>query len=229
MPQRAWIISGCTVAALLIVAAAGYYWLGKDRGSEPSPETAMATPSTTPKVEPSTLPPQQNLEQMLKSLQQEAAKASGRGEPVETTLTVTEEQANSEIAPRLLETEIPEELPVELEAVHFDFQPEAVLTELAVTAYGITVSADITAQVNIVDGKPEIEVTDIGFGWMPLPEAAKDQLTDLITTKMADLQEDALDREMAAVIGDADWSITYLSIQEEQATVTLLIQPETTE
>lgn len=223
MPQRTWIIIGCAVA-LLVLTAAGLRWLIQGRDSGPPSETP---PSTTLLTKPSDQSPPPSLDELIAGLQQDVAAAGATGQPIEATLTITEAEANSVVAPRLLKMELPADLPLEPENLHFDFQPGTVLTKVTGTAYGIPVTAEIAAQVNIVEGRPKIAVTDVELGWLPLPQSVKDELAGLITARVAEIQNEVIDQEMATIVGEADWSITSLTIQEEKATVTLLIVPET--
>jgi hypothetical protein len=229
------IAIGAIVALLLVAGAAGYYFLTllspADVTPESTPPTTQPSPVTAQPSQPPAQPPPSDeppasFEEKIQGFIEELQEASTAGESTEITLVITEDEANSNIAPLLAQVEIPEDIPLEVESIHIDFQPGIVATELRGTTYGITLTIQVEARVHIEDGKPRVEVVDINLGWLPLPQLVKDQITGLITQKIEELQTEALNQAIAA-IGDVDWEVTRVDIQETQVTVSLLIKPKT--
>ena len=209
-----------TAVILLAVSAVGYYffiWLPRANStSENIPPAAQPSPSPAQPSPPATQPPP-SFEQKIENFMKEVEDARTAGESREVTLVITEDEANSEIAPRLAEIELPEDIPLEVESVHVDFQPDLVVTTLKGAAYGITLNIEVEAKVNVQAGKPKVEVVDIKFGWLPLPGGVKDQITGLITQKIEDLPTTALSEGTAAL--GVEWEVTKVDIQENQVTV----------
>ena len=226
------VVIGATIASLLIVGAVSYYfliWLPRATPESTPPATQSPPPTTQPP--PTTEPPPAtqsppSFEQKMENFLKEVEDAHNTGESRKISLVITEDEANSEIAPRLAQVELPEDIPLEVESVHIDFQPDLAVTTLKGTAYGIALTVEVKAQVSIQDGEPKVEVIDVDFGWLPLPEVVKDQITSLLTQKIEDLQTTALNEAITAY-GDMDWEVTEVNIQETQVAITLIVRPKT--
>jgi len=212
---------------LLLTIAVGYYFLTHPSQVELAPEVTPPTKQLAPEVTPPTTQPPPSFEQKIENFRKEVEDACIAGESKEVALVITKDEANSKIAPLLARVEIPEDIPLEIESIHIDFKPDTVITALKVATYGITLTIEVEAQINIRDGKPEVEIVDIDFGWIPLPKLIEDQITGLLTQKIEDLQTRTLNEGITA-IGDVDWEVTEVNIQERQSTVTLVIKPKTT-
>ena len=179
------------VAALFILSGAGYFLLSNPPPAEPP---QPSTPPTEPPAPPreSKPPPGQpplTFEQRMESLGEAIADVCATGESQEVTLVFTEAEANNRAAEFLATAEIPMDLPLEIESVYIDFQSDNnVLTETRSVIYDrFEVTIKVITQVSIEEGKPQIEVTKVSFGVVPLPQLLKDRIVGLITQQIDDL------------------------------------------
>lgn len=94
------------------------------------------------------------------------------------SVTLTQEELNSKINEELKTLELPDGLTVN------DINVNVVDGELLLSAdvkYSVlSGSAGLAAKVEIVNGSPEIVVTDVDMGKLPIPQTLKDQLKNLI-------------------------------------------------
>ena len=146
-------------------------------------------------------------------------------ESKEVTLVFTEAEANEQAAKMLAQTEMPQDIPLEINSVHIDFQADNnVETEAGSKAYGLKFTIKVKIQVGIDEGKPVIEVRDVNFGFVPLPKPVKNKITELIPEKI-----DALLAQMTAAetdcIGKVDLEFTDINIQQDTATITVIVKP----
>ena len=226
------IIIISVVVGLLIFAGVEYFVINK-------PPPAVEKPVVTSEVSPpatQSAPPEKSAaitaakpaspEQNLASLREAVAEAIAGGESKEVTLVITEAEANGQVASLLTQAAVPEDFPLELKGVQIDFQTgNNVLTEIETTTMGITVKIKVKSQVSIKEDKPAVDVTEINFGFIPLPGALKDQLSDFIRQKI----EELLDQSTTAALApgqEVDIIYKDIDIHEEKATVTVLIRPE---
>ncbi len=230
------IIIITVVAALFSLAGAGYFLLSNPSQTElpqPStPPTEPPQPSTSPTEPPappreSKPPPGQpplTFEQKMESLREAIADVCATGESQEVTLVFTEAEANNQAAELLATAEIPMDIPLEIESVYIDFQSDNnVLTETRSVIYDrFEVTIKVITQVSIEEGKPQIEVTKVSFGVVPLPQLLKDQIVGLITQQIDDLLSQLTSPEIDCN-GKVDLEFKDISIQEEKLTVTVLI------
>ena len=226
--KRSEIIIITAVAVLFISASVGYFLLS----SPPLPESpALGATSTEPptppreNIPPSGQPPL-SFEQKLESLREAIADVCATGESREVTLVFTETEANDQAAKRLAQTEIPEDIPLEVSSVHIDFQTDNnLLTEAKTVAYGlIKFTIKVKAQVSIEAGKPRVDVTKVSFGFVPLPELLKDRITGLITQQIDDLLSQITGAQLGCN-GKVALEFVDIATQESTATVTVIIKP----
>ena len=183
--------------------------------SEPGTPAVSSTASLT-----ATAPT--SLEQNYANLQEAVAEVIASGESKEVTLVITEAEANEQAATLLTQATMPEDIPLELKGVQIDFQTgNNVLTEIEAIIYGFTGKIKVKSHVGIEEGRPAVEVTDVS---VPLP-GVKDKIAGLIEQKT----EDLLDQLTTAALGpDQDVDLEYkdINIQEEEATITVIIKPK---
>jgi len=217
------ILIGTGVAVLLILAGVSYPVLSNSSPAEPPPQ--IITSPKPPAPPPKSNPPPLSFEQKIENLKKIIADVCATGESKEITLVFTETEANNQAAKLVAQAEIPEDIPLDIESVHIDFQPDNnVLTEARSVIYNrFKVTIKIKAMVDIEEGKPEVEVTSISFGFVPLPKPLKDKISDFITQKIDSLQSLA-EAELGGN-GKIDLEFRNIKIQDSKVTITLLIKP----
>ena len=227
--KRLLVIISITAAALLILAGAGYLVLSNLFPPEPpSPGATQATPPPPPK-ESKPPPPKQpapGLEEKVENFMQAIADVSATGKSKEVTLVFTEAEVNDQAAKLLTQVEIPGDIPLEVKGVHIDFQTDNnLVTEAETVTYGFPVTIKVKTKVGIKEGKPDVEITDVSFGFIPLPETIKDRIVALITQKIDDLLVQLTESGIGGT-GKVDLEFTEISIQQEELTITAIIKPK---
>ncbi len=217
MKRRIIIITGAVVALLIIVAGSDYFIFSKPSPTEPPP---------APPSESKPPPPPPTLEQKIEGLTEAVIDVARTGESQEVIVIFTEVEANDKGAELLTQAEIPADIPLEIKDVHIDFKTDnKVFIDIdTVISAGISleVTIKVQTQVSIKEGKPAVEVTDVNFGFIPLPKAIKERITDLIQQQTEGIFDQMTRSELGA---DIDLKFKDINIQEEEATITLLIKP----
>jgi len=226
MKSRPILISTIVVVVLLILAGVSYPVLSNPSSPEPPPQVATSPKPSTPP--PKSKPPTENplsFEQKIEKLKKAIADVCATGESKEVTLVFTETEANNQAAKLVAQVKIPEDIPLEIESVHIDFQPDNnVLTEARSAIYNkLKVTIKVKAIVGIEESKPEVEVTSISFGFVPLPKPLKDKISDFITQKI-DAAQSLAEAELGGG-GKIDLEFRNIKIQESKVTITVLIKP----
>jgi len=222
-------------SVLLTLAAVNYFDFGRPTTTESPPvESPAPSQEVKPADEPLALPPEnkppteappETLEENIESLMEAIAAVCADGEAREVTLVLSEKEANAQASELIVQTEVPEDIPLEIKDIYIDFQPgNSVLTEIDAVALGsLQATVKVKSQVDIIEGKPAVAVTEINFGFIPLSGALKDRIAGLVREKIEDLLNQltetglVCDREIGLVYQDID-------IQEEEAAITVLIQ-----
>lgn len=162
----------------------------------------------------------------MDSPQQAIADVCQSGESQKVTLVFTEAEANEQAAILLAQTEIPEDIPLEIESVHIDFQADNnVETEVKSVIYGIKATIKVKAQVSIKEGRPEVEITEVNLGFMPLPKPLKDKIIELVSQKIDALLNQLTETEIGCE-GKVDLEFTNIDIQENQVTISIIVKPK---
>ncbi len=165
------IIISTVAVVLLISAGVAYPVLSNPSPTEPPPQVIAITEQPAPPREskpspeqpvppgeskpPSEQPPL-TFEQKVEYLKKAIDAVCATGESKEVTIVFSETEANNQAAKLLAQAEIPEDIPLEIEGVHIDFQSDNnVLTEARSVIYNRNkVTIKIKTQVGIVEGKP---------------------------------------------------------------------------
>ena len=223
------------VALIFVLAGAGYIILARpfSTGAPPSeapPVGALHSQNTTPTKPPpppkeSTMPAEPQApspEDKTEALWQAIADVSTTGESQELILVFTEAEVNEQAAKMLFQVEIPEDIPLEIEDVHIDLKPNNnLLTEAQTTILGLGVKLKASSQVSISEGKPDVTITDVSFGFIPIPGTVKDKIVAFITQKTDDVLVQLT--ESAAGSG-IDAELKDINMEEEKVTITVLIE-----
>ncbi len=208
----------------LVLAGVVYILIGNPFSSAPTPEeTAPPAPVTEPPPPPG--PPAPAIEEKVADFEQAVADVSATGESKEVTLVFTEAEVNQQAATVLTQVQIPEDIPVTVKGVYVDLQRDNnILTEVETVTYGVKVTIKVKTRVGISDGQPDVEVTDVNFGIVPLPETIKDSITDLIVQQLDTLMVQ-LTGEATGGDGKVELEFKEINIQEEEITITVIIKP----
>jgi len=211
------------IAAVLVLAGVGYLIFSNPFAKEPpSPDTTLTKPPPRESVSPPE-PPAPGFEEKVTDFMQVVANVSASGESQEVTLVFTEAEVNEQAAKLLTQVEIPEDIPLEVNSVSIDLQPDNnLLTEAETTILGLGVTLKAGSQVSIRDGKPEVTITDVSFGFIPLPGVVKDKIVAFITQKTDDLLVQLTEATIGA--DGIDLEFKEVNTQEDKVTITVLIK-----
>ncbi len=218
-----------TLAVLLVLSGTGYLLAtGDSSPPEPPPPSAppVQQPASVPQNKPPPKPPPPSFEEKMETLKQTIADVYDTGEAKEITLVFTEAEANTQAAKRLAQTELPEDIPLEIDSVHIDFQTaNNVETEVRVS-YGFKFTIKVKAQVDVKEGRLEIKVTEVNFGFVPLLKPIKDRIMELITEKIN--FNDSLVRLIEVETGSkgkVDLEFTNITIHPNKIAITIIVKP----
>ena len=223
------VIISITIAGLLVLAGASYFLGYFNFNIPPPPEPPpQGTPAEPPPPRESELPTRQpapGVKEKIESLGQAIADVSTTGESKEVTLVFTEAEINEQASILLAQIEMPEDIRLEVKSVHIDLQTDnKLVTEVETVAYGFEVTIKVKAQVGIKEGKPGVEITDINFGFIPLPGTVKDRITALITQNTDDLLVYLTESEIGG--GKVDFEFKDINIQQKEITIAIIIKPK---
>lgn len=221
------VIAISVIAGVLILIGVGYLLLHSLAPAEPPPpETPpMEQPAPPGESKPTLEPPALNLEQQVEELKTAIAEVCATGESKEVTLVITETEVNDLAAGLLARSAVPEDIPLEVKSVRIDFEGDNILaTEIESVAYGFEVTARVRAKVGVANGQPEVQITDINFGFIPLPQSAKDSIAAYIRQEidrfLSQLTETAI-----RCNGTVDMEFKDISVQQTEMMVTVIIRP----
>lgn len=216
------IIISIAVAVLLISAGVGYSFLSKSSPAKPPQVTTpVQQPAPPPQVKPPTEQPAPSFEQKIENLKKVIADVRTTGESKEVTMVFSETEANNQAAKLVAQTKIPKDIPLKIESIHIDFQSNnKVLTEAQSVIYDrfkVTIKAE--TQANIKKGRLDLEVTNISFGFVPLPNPLKDRIVELGRQKIDALQSQFAKDE------NIDLEFTNINIEGSKVTIKVIIKP----
>jgi hypothetical protein len=218
------IIGGIVVLSL--ITAGIFYVIGHDAAiTEAPPPTTPASGQPAPVEEPtSPSPDEAPIETGIDGLNNIVAEVYATGESREVVIVITETEANNKAAELLPTIEIPADIPLEIEGIHLDLQPDnLVLVEAQGTLFGrLKTTIRATAQVSIVKGKPRVEITQISFGFVPVPQALKDKMVSLITEKLDDFVAQLITAGNSNG-GEVSLELRDIIIRDDDLTVTAVI------
>ena len=229
------VIISITVAALLIIAGAGYFIFGNlsppepptpsPAAAEPPPPPSESAPPEPPAPVKESEPPAPSFEEKIEDFIKAMADVSASGESKEVTLVLTEAEVNQQAAMVLAQAEIPEDIPLEIKSVHLDLQADNnLVNEVETVTYGFEVTIKVKTKVGIKEGKPDVEITDVSFGFIPLPAAVKDKIVDFLKQKIDDSLVQLTETGIGGN-GKVDLEFKDINVQEEEMTITVIIKP----
>jgi len=229
-----------SIISMFALVGVGYIILSKPFTKEsPAPEALPPTPLTTEAAAPAEplaapeniTPPAQksapNFEDKLARFRQTITDVATTGGSQQITLVFTEAEVNEQAAKVLAQTEIPEDIPLEVNSIHIDLQPgNNLLTEAKTGVLGLGVTLKAKTHVSLKEGKPEITVSDVSFGLVRLSGAVKDKIVAFIVQKT----DDVLGQLTGVALsdkGEVDLEFKEVNVQEENITITVLIKKVT--
>ena len=191
----------------------------------PTEVAAPAMPLATPQNStPSTQESAPSFEDKIARLRQTAIDVATTGQSQEITLVFTEAEVNDQATKILTQTEIPQDVPLEVNSIHIDLQPNNnILTEAKTAILGVGVTLKAKTQVNLKEGKPAVTVVDVSFGFVPLPGAIKDKIVAFIRQKTDDLLGQLTEASLSDK-EEIDLEFKEINVQEEKVTITVLIK-----
>lgn len=222
------VITSFVIAGLLILAGAGYVLGRNPPPAEPLPQDTPPVEQPAPPEEskPTSEPPSPSLEQQAEDFQTAIADVCASGESKEATLVVTETEANNLAAQMLIQVEIPEDISLEINSVHIDFEADNnVVAEIGSVLYGFKVTIKSRAHISVEENKPKVELTDISFGFIPLPQAIKDRAVVYFTQEIDNLLSQLTERTIDCNGTTVGLELKEISVQPGKMTVTVLIRP----
>lgn len=216
------IIIGGTVALSLITAGI-FYAIGHETEALPStmPPSGQPVPAEGP------APPSLDeapIETGIDGLNNVVAEVYATGEPREVAIVITETEANNKAAELITTTEITADIPLEIESIHLDLQPDnMVLVEAQSALFGrLETTIRATTRVSIVEGKPRVEITRISFGFVPVPQALKDKIVSLVTENLDEFTAQLVTAGTSDS-GKVSLELRGISIRQDDLTITAVI------
>ena len=218
------------VVVLLVIAGATYFILSNPSPDEPAPSApAPAAPAAESPLPPEVSPPpvtkpapgfEGKVEQFIKDV----VDVMATGESKEVTLVFTEAEINEQAAKILVQTEMPADIPLEIKSIYIDLQADNnLVTELGTVSYGFEFTIEVKTHIGAKEGKPDVEITDVSFGLIPLPGMAKDRITAFIGEKIDTLMVQLTEAEVGGEGVDIEFK--DIRVQPGEMAVTLLIKP----
>lgn len=221
------VIAILVVAGLLVLAGIGYLLLRSLIPAElPPPEkppNEQPAPPGDSKHTPE--PPSPHLEQQLEDLNTAIAEVCATGKSQEATLVITETEVNDLAARLLAQSTVPEDIPLEVRSVSIDFKGDnRLVTEIEIAAYGFEVTAEAKAEVGVENGQPAVQITEVNFGLIPLPQSTKDSIAVYIKQEIDRFLSQVTETD-SRCNGTIDIELKEISIQQTEMVVTVIIRP----
>jgi len=231
-----------SVMAVIILAGAGSILFARDSAppQTPPPTPPASPPSVSqsatvretapaPPPAPQTSPQQPPLtfEEKIERLKQAITDACHTSKSRQLTLSFTEAETNEQATKFLTRLTLPEDIPLEVESIQIDFQADnnAAAEVKSVISGWFKATIKAKSHVSIKDGKPDVELTKVSFGIVPLPKAARDKIIGLVPQKIEALLYYLAETE-AECQGKVNLEFTGITIQETEATVSVTARPK---
>jgi len=232
-----------SVMAVIILAGAGSILFARDSAPPQTPpptppastlpvsqsatvrETAPA-PQPAPQTSPQQQPPL-TFEEKIERLKQAITDACHTSKSRQLTLSFTEAETNEQATKFLTRLTLPEDIPLEVESIQIDFQADnnAAAEVKSVISGWFKATIKAKSHVSIKDGKPDVELTKVSFGIVPLPKAARDKIIGLVPQKIEALLYYLAETESECQ-GKVNLEFTGITIQETEATVSVTARPK---
>ncbi len=198
----------------------------------PVPSEPASPPLTPPSgqisVEPPEPPQEVNtsltFDQKIEGLRQAIDQVCTTGLSQEVSLVFSEAEANEQAGKLLSTTEIETDIPLEVTGVKIYFEDDnRVKAEIKAVIYGFKPTIKTETSVGIRDGEPEIEITRLSFGFLPLPGLVKDKVEQIIMQKIDELKTRYSGSQMGCD-GKINFEFTDIGISQGEVSVTLTLR-----
>jgi hypothetical protein len=218
------IIGG--IVALSLIAAGIFCVIGHNAATTGTlPSAVPPSEQTVPAEGPASPSPEEApIEIGIDGLNNVVTEVYATGESREVVIVITETEANNKAVELLPTIEMPADIPLEIESIHLDLQPDnIVLVEAQSTLFGqLGTTIRATTQLSIVEGKPRVEITKVSFGFVPVPQSLKDRIISLVNEE--------IDEFIAQLVttgtgGSGEVSLEFrdISIRQDDLTVAAVI------
>ncbi|MFA5317360.1 MAG: hypothetical protein WC369_08070 [Dehalococcoidales bacterium] len=192
------------------------------------PASATVTPSSGQQAE---LPPallilgeSLTFDQKVEGLKQVASEVCATGQSREVRLVFSEEEANQKAAELLAGNEIETDIPLEVIGVKVYFLDDnRVLAEVKASIASLKPTIKVETSVSLKDGEPEVEITRMSFGFIPLPGAVKEKLS-LVARQQIDSIISSYRGEQMGCDGRIKLEFNDIEIKQAEASVTLTVR-----
>jgi hypothetical protein len=197
----------------------------------PVPSGPASPPVTPPSGQIPAVPSQPHQEdktpltfdQKIEGLRQAIDQVCATGRSQEVILVFSEAEANEQAEKLLATTAIETDIPLEVTGVKIYFEDDdRVKAEIKAVIYVFKPTIKAETRVGIRDGEPEIEITRLSFGFLPLP-GLKDKVEQIIMQNIDELKTRYSGGQMGCE-GRINFEFTDITISQGEATVTLTVR-----
>ncbi len=190
----------------------------------PQPQPAPTpAPTPAPASAPVPAPSGSSFEGKLKSLEQTVNQVRTTGQAQEVTIVLTEAEVNDQATKTLAQSPQPPDSPFKVLSVRVDLKPDNNLNaELQAQAMGFNVPIKVGLNAGVKEGKPDVKITGINFGMLPVPQTMKDQIAAAIAQNINDL---VVQMTQGGVGGGVAFEFKSITIRESDMTIVALIKP----
>ena len=163
-------------------------------------------------------------DQKIEGLRQAIDQVCATGRSKEVILVFSEAEANEQAEKLLATTEIETDIPLEVTGVKIYFEDDnRVKAEIKAVIYVFKPTIKMETRVSIRDGEPEIEITRLSFGFLPLPGLVKDKVEQIIRQNIDELKTRYSGGQMGGE-GRINFEFTDIGIRQGEAMVTLTVR-----
>jgi len=158
------------------------------------------------------------------ALKQSIAGVCDTGQTQEVKLTISESEANEQVEKLLASTKIKTDLPLEVTGVRIFFEDDnLVKAEIKAIVYSLKSIIKAETVVSILGGEPEIEITRLSFGFLPLPNTFRDKVHQLLRQNIDEAKAAFITGQMSCE-GRIELKFTRIDIRQGEAAVTMSIR-----
>jgi len=218
------VITMLVIALLLLGGFAAIVVFSNAFEREETP-TPAPVPQTQPALAPAPtpVPPGSSFEEKIKSLEQVITQVRTTGQPQEVTIVLTEAEVNDQATKLLAQSPQPPDSPFKVLSVRIDLKPDNNLNaELQAQAMGFKVPIKVGLNAGVKEGKPDVKITGINFGMLPVPQTMKDQIAAAIAQNINDL---VVQMTRSGVGGGVAFEFKSIVIRESDMTIVALVKP----
>jgi len=152
--QTVFLLLGSVFALLLLTAGImGYLLTG------PAPVEVEAEPIKV------TLEAAQRLDDRIEAVQREIDETAAMGQRIEVTFVITEEEATSKV----IQLSRSDEINLDIGYAQIHFQDGKAYCHGKIEFFMINMSISLEAEIEVVDGEPDVTIEGLHMGRLPIP------------------------------------------------------------